>query len=48
MRKIDDKLIAIDVLLEPDRTMTDKAKSLNARLLQDYPAGYELDGICRM
>jgi hypothetical protein len=43
MRTADDELIAIDVLLEPDRTMTDKSKSLNARLRENYPAGYELD-----
>jgi 2'-5' RNA ligase superfamily len=43
MRTTDDKLIAIDVLLEPDRTMTDKSKSLNARLRENYRAGYELD-----
>jgi hypothetical protein len=35
MRTTDDKLIAINVLLEPDRTMTDKSKSLNARLPMD-------------
>jgi hypothetical protein len=38
-----DKLIAIDVLLLPDRTMTDKANAINARLRGDYPAGYALD-----
>ena len=36
MRTTDDKLIAINVLLEPDRTMTDKSKSLNARLRETY------------
>jgi hypothetical protein len=30
------------VLLEPDRTMTE-SKSLNARLRENYPGGYELD-----
>lgn len=39
----DDKLIAIDVLLESDRTMADKSKSLNARLPENHPAGYALD-----
>lgn len=39
----DDKLIAIDVLLEPDRTMANKLKSLNAQLRENYPAGYALD-----
>jgi hypothetical protein len=43
MRATDDKLIAIDVLLEPDRTMTDKSKSLNAQLRENYQAGYALD-----
>jgi hypothetical protein len=43
MRTTDDKLIAIDVLLEPDRRMIDKSKSLNARLRENYRAGYELD-----
>src|SRR5882757_333648 len=38
-----DKLIAIDVLLEPDWAMTDKSKSLNARLRESYQAGYALD-----
>lgn len=38
-----DKLIAIDVLLLPDQTMTDKANAINARLRGDYPAGYSLD-----
>jgi hypothetical protein len=36
-------LIAIDVLLEPDRTMVVKANALNDRLRGDYPAGYSLD-----
>jgi hypothetical protein len=36
-------MYAIDVLLEPDRTMADKTKSLNARLRENYRAGYELD-----
>ena len=39
----DDKLIAIDVLLEPDRPMADKVKSLNAWLRENYQAGYALD-----
>jgi 2'-5' RNA ligase superfamily len=43
MLTTDDKLIAIDVLLEPDRAMTDKSKSINARLRENYRAGYELD-----
>jgi len=43
MENTNEKLIAIDVLLEPDRTMTDKSKSLNARLRENYRAGYQLD-----
>jgi hypothetical protein len=39
----DDKLIAIDVLLEPDRTMAAKSNLLNAQLRENYPAGYALD-----
>jgi hypothetical protein len=39
----DNKLIAIDVLLEPDRTMTDRSRVINARLRENYPSGYELD-----
>ena len=39
----DAKLIAIDVLLEPDRPMADKVKSLNAWLREHYQAGYALD-----
>jgi len=37
------KLIAIDVLLLPDQTMTARANAINARLRGDYPAGYSLD-----
>lgn len=35
-------LIAINVLLVPDRATIDKSLSLNARLRADYPAGYGL------
>jgi len=38
-----DTLIAIDVLLLPDQTMTARANAINARLRDDYPAGYSLD-----
>jgi hypothetical protein len=38
-----DRLIAIDVLLEPDQTMIAKANALNAELRGNYPAGYSLD-----
>jgi hypothetical protein len=40
---IDDKLVAIDVLLEPARRMISKANALNARLRCYYSGGYELD-----
>ena len=43
MQTPDDKLIAIDILLEPDQTMIAKARAVNARLRGNYPAGYELD-----
>jgi len=38
-----DKLIAIDVLLEPNQTMLDKANAFNAQLRENYSAGYALD-----
>ena len=43
MQGTDDKLIAIDVLLEPDGTMVEKSNGVNARLRGNYPAGYALD-----
>jgi hypothetical protein len=43
MQPTDDKLIAIDTLLEPDQTMIGKAAAVNARLRGNYPAGYQLD-----
>jgi 2'-5' RNA ligase superfamily protein len=38
-----DKLIAIDVLLQPDQTMVTRANAINARLRRNYPDGYSLD-----
>ena len=38
-----EELIAIDILLEPDQAMIDKANTVNARLRGNYPAGYSLD-----
>ena len=38
-----EQLVAIDVLLEPDRTMVEKSHAANARLRRNYPAGYTLD-----
>lgn len=37
------KLIAIDILIEPDRAMVEHAKVINRQLLRDFPQGYELD-----
>jgi hypothetical protein len=37
-------IIAINVLLEPDRTMHDVAARANARLLASDPSGFALDG----
>jgi 2'-5' RNA ligase len=36
------RVVAIDVLLEPDATMTKKAVVANARLRENYPEGYTL------
>ena len=38
-----DPLLAIDVLLEPDAKMVEKAQAVNARLRENYPQGYALD-----
>ena len=43
VQRTGDKLIAIDILLEPDQTMVGKANALNAQLRGSYPAGYHLD-----
>lgn len=43
MPTTDDKLIAIDILIEPNQTMIDKANAINARLRKNFPAGYALD-----
>jgi len=37
-----DRVIAIDVLLEPDGTMDARAKAVNATLRENYPQGYTL------
>jgi 2'-5' RNA ligase len=36
-------ITAIDVALEPDATMIQRAKAANARLLKTYPQGFALD-----
>ena len=35
---------AIDILLDPDGTMIERAQAANARLRQNYPMGYSLGG----
>lgn len=35
---------AIDVLLDPDETMVEKAVAANARLRENFPSGFALDG----
>ena len=42
-RRQDDSVIAVDVVLEPDETMTARARGVNARLLTVYPDGFALD-----
>jgi len=36
-------LIAINVLLEPDAATVEKAKAIDARLRENYPASFPLD-----
>ena len=36
-------LTAIDVLLDPDQTMVERASAANARLRADFPGGFALD-----
>ncbi len=38
-----DPVIAIDILLQPDETLTAYARADNARLLENYPEGFALD-----
>ena len=38
-----DSVAAIDVVLEPDETMTVRARGVNARPLAVYPEGFALD-----
>ena len=42
-----DRLVAIDVLLEPDATMVSAAEAWNARLREQSPEGFELDATHR-
>ena len=39
---VPDRVIAIDVLIEPSAAMVEKAQAADARLRGDYPAGYTL------
>src|SRR5262245_37740078 len=41
--RADDALTAIDIALEPDQTMIDRAKAANSRLLGVFPEGFALD-----
>lgn len=43
----DDSVTAIDILLQPDRTMLDRAKDVNQRLLKVFPDGFPLDAVHR-
>jgi len=38
------KVTAIDILLEPDATMIQHAQAANAQLLKNFPKGFELGG----
>jgi hypothetical protein len=40
----DNKVTAIDILLEPDATMAQRATAANAELLKNFPRGYTLGG----
>jgi hypothetical protein len=39
----DDKLVAIDVAIEPGETMVERSLADNAKLLANFPQGYALD-----
>jgi hypothetical protein len=43
----DDSVTAIDVLLEADATMLERARAIKARLLAEYPKGFPLDAAHR-
>jgi len=40
-----DKVTAIDILLDPDATMIRHAEAANAQLLKNYPKGFTLGGV---
>jgi 2'-5' RNA ligase superfamily len=37
-----DKVVAIDIVLDPDAAMVERAQALNARLRENYPQGFTL------
>ena len=43
----DNSVTAIDILLEPDQTMLERAAAVNTELLGVYPGGFPLDAIHR-
>jgi hypothetical protein len=43
MQATNDQLLAIDILLEPDKTMVADANAVNAKLRGNLPSGYSLD-----
>ena len=43
LRVQNDSVVAVDVVLEPDETMTVRARGVYARLLAVYPEGFALD-----
>jgi len=47
MQNSTDKIIAIDILLEPDARMLQRAETNNARLLKAFPNGFALDAAHR-
>jgi hypothetical protein len=40
---MNDKLLAIDIAIEPGRTMVERSLADNAKLLENFPHGYALD-----
>jgi phosphoserine phosphatase len=47
MQDTTDKIVAIDILLEPDRQMLQRAEANNTRLLKAFPSGFALDAAHR-
>ena len=39
-------LTAIDVLIDPDEATMERARAVNARMLQSLPEGWALERIC--